>query len=126
MPVEPVPLDKLLERVRNLPGRIREEMTDVDVRIDPDEFEELAVDYLVEIMRQHSASVVARRFGPVFSVEDLTQWMVGPGADGLTAEAIRERAQNGNSSRFTAATGSGRSQNGSSTGSKAASNREPT
>jgi len=66
-----------------------------EVWIDPDECEELAVDYLVGIIRQRTTSVITRRIGPVFSVEDLTRWMVGPGADRLTAEAIKERARNG-------------------------------
>lgn len=38
-------------------------------------------------------SVLARRIGPVYTVEDVTRWLRGPGAGVLSEEAVRKRAR---------------------------------
>jgi hypothetical protein len=44
-------------------------------------------------LRAFGTSVLARRIGPVYTVEDLNRWLRGPGAGALSDEAIRKRAR---------------------------------
>lgn len=44
-------------------------------------------------LRTAGTSGLARRIGPVSTVDDLTRWLTPPGAPDLTGEAIRKRAK---------------------------------
>lgn len=47
---------------------------------------------VIELLAHRGTSVIGRRIGPVYSVADLARWLVKPGADLLTGEAVRKRA----------------------------------
>lgn len=60
---------------------------------------ERAVRHAVELLATELSlqaggrSALARRIGPVFTVDDLARWLPPPGAGPLTGEAVRKRAK---------------------------------
>ena len=40
-----------------------------------------------------TTSLIAQRIGPVYTIEDLSRWLVMPGSPPLTTQAIRKRAK---------------------------------
>ncbi|HEX9888345.1 MAG TPA: hypothetical protein VGA69_02620 [Nitriliruptorales bacterium] len=72
-------------------GRI-DDANDVDVEA----LGSQAVDWLLAALYATSGtSPLARRIGPVYSSEDLARWLVAPGSEPLTTQAVRKRAKGG-------------------------------
>lgn len=62
--------------------------------VDADRLGAEAADWVVSAMYASvGGSPLARRIGPVYTTEDLARWLVAPGRDPLTTQAVRKRAK---------------------------------
>lgn len=62
--------------------------------VDPSRIGAQAADWATSaVLRPGGTSLVARRIGPIYTAQDLTQWLVAPGRAPLTGEAVRKRAK---------------------------------